>query len=159
MAKKRINYICNQLGIKLRTFDPHPLRKEVSEYIVNSEDCAIRSICKITNTEYKDVYDSLFERSRKLYITSINYARIIVEELKEKYHFEVYRYESCKYKTLGEFMHSHKTGRFIISLDDHMISYINGTWYDSDDSLKYADLYLTRKILFIACEMKYSKYL
>lgn len=157
MAKKRINYICNQLGIKLRTFDPHPLRKEVSEYIVNSEDCAIRSICKITNTEYKDVYNSLFERSRKLYITSITYAKIIVEELKEKYHFEIY--EPCKYETLGEFMHKHKSGRFIISLDDHMISYINGTWYDSDGVLKHADLYLTRKILFIACEMKYSKYL
>ena len=94
MAKKRINYICNQLGIKLRTFDPHPLRKEVSEYIVNSEDCAIRSICKITNTEYKDVYNSLFERSRKLYITSITYAKIIVEELKEKYLRKRYSFRS-----------------------------------------------------------------
>ena len=157
MAKKRINYICNQLGIKLRTFDPHPLRKEVSEYIVNSEDCAIRSICKITNTEYKDVYNSLFERSRKLYITSIAYNKIIVEELKEKYHYEIYK--PRKYETLGEFMHKHKTGRFIILLDDHSIAYINGTWYDSDDVLKFADLFLTRKIFYIACEMKYSKYL
>ena len=111
MAKKRLNYICNQLGIKLRTFDPHPLRKEANEYTDNySEDCAIRSICKITNTEYKDVYDSLFERSRKLYITSISYNRIIVKELKEKYHYEIYKPHN-KYETLGEFMHRHKSGR------------------------------------------------
>ena len=157
MAKKRINYICNQLGIKLRTFDPHPLRKEVSEYIVNSEDCIIRCITKIMNAEYKDVYDSLLERSRKLYITSISYNRIIVKELKEKYHYEIY--EPCKYETLGEFMHRHKSGRFIISLEDHIISYINGIWYDSDNVLEFADLFLTRKVLYIACEMKYSKYL
>lgn len=157
MTKKRINYICNQLGIKLKTFDPHPLRKEANVYTGDSEDCIVRSITKIMNVEYKDVYDSLFERSRKLYITSITYNKIIVEELKEKYHYEIYK--PRKYETLGEFMHKHKTGRFIILLDDHSIAYINGTWYDSDDVLKYADLLLTREISFIACEMKYSKYL
>ena len=31
MAKKRINYICNQLGIKLKTLDPNPIRKELYE--------------------------------------------------------------------------------------------------------------------------------
>ena len=157
MAKKRVNYICNQLGIKLRTFDPHPFRKEANEYTGDPEDCVIRSICKITNREYKDVYNSLFERSRKLYITSITYNRIIVEELEEKYHYEIYK--PHKYETLGEFMHRHKSGRFIISLEDHIISYINGIWYDSDDVLEFADLLLTKKILFIACEIKYSKYL
>ena len=157
MAKKRINYICNQLGIELRTFDPHPLREEANVYTGSSEDCIIRCITKIMNAEYKDVYDSLLERSRKLYITSITYNKIIVEELKEKYHYEIYK--PRKYETLGEFMHRHKSGRFIILLDDHSIAYINGTWYDSDDVLKFADLFLTRKIFYIACEMKYSKYL
>ena len=157
MSKKRVNYICNQLGIKLRTFDPHPLREEANVYTGSSEDCIIRCITKIMNAEYKDVYDSLLERSRKLYITSITYNRIIIEELEEKYHCEIYK--PHEYETLGEFMHRHKSGRFIIMLDDHSIAYINGTWYDSDDVLKFADLFLTRKIFYIACEMKYSKYL
>ena len=157
MAKKRVNYICNQLGIKLRTFDPHPLRKEANAYTANSEDCIVRCITKIMNVEYKDVYDSLMERAKKLYLSSFSYKKVFGEEIVEKYHYELYK--PHKHETLGEFMHKHKAGRFIIVLDDHLISYINGTWYDSDDVLKYADLFLTRKILFIACEMKYSKYL
>ena len=85
MAKKRLNYICNQLGIKLRTFDPHPLRKEVSEYIVNSEDCAIRSICKITNTEYKDVY-----KMEVIYMDNIHYiSNEMIKALKEVFKNDV----------------------------------------------------------------------
>ena len=64
MAKKRINYICNQLGIKLKTLDPNPIRKELYEYDSDPEDCIVRCISKITNTEYKDVYDSLIERAK-----------------------------------------------------------------------------------------------
>ena len=96
-----------------------------------------------------------FEKFRNIFKTN-NYQKF-QEELKEKYHYEIYK--PRKYETLGEFMHRHKTGRFIILLDDHSIAYINGTWYDSDDVLKYADLLLTREITFIACEMKYTKYL
>lgn len=157
MAKKRVNYICNQLGIKLRTFDPYPLRKELNAYGIDSEDCIVRCIAKITNTEYKDVYNSLIERAKKLYLSSFSYRKVFINEIVEKYNFELYKFS--KYVTLGEFMHSHKTGRFIILLDGHVLPYINGTWYDSDDALKYADLFLTRKILFVACEMKYSKYI
>ena len=157
MAKKRINYICNQLGIKLRTFDPYPI-KEVNVYdSINIEYCIVRCIAKITNTEYKDVYDSLTERAKKLYLPSFSYRKVFVDEIVEKYHYELYKSHNCE--TLGEFMHKYKTGRFIIFLDDYVISYINGIWYDLDDVLKYADLLLTRKILFIACEMKYSKYI
>lgn len=157
MSKRRVNYICNQLGIKLRTFDPHPFRKEANVYTRNPEDCVVRSISKLTNTEYKNVYNSLMERAKKLYISSFTYKKVFVDEIREKYHYELYKLP--KYETLGEFMHKHKTGRFIVTLDDHMLSYINGIWYDSDDVLKFADIYLTRKVEFVACEMKYSKYI
>ena len=157
MAKKRINYICNQLGIKLKTLDPNPIRKELYEYDSDPEDCIVRCISKITNTEYKDVYDSLIERAKKLYLSSFSIRKVFTDEIVEKYHYELYKFSN--YVTLGEFMHSHKTGRFIILIDSHLLSYINGVWYDSDDVLKVADLALTQKIVYVACEMKYSKYI
>lgn len=156
--EKRIDYITKQLGIKMRVFDPHPDRKEADEYSGEPEDCGIRCICRLTNIDYESVYNILIEYMKKHFLNTMMYKKMLIEAMESSFHLNIYDLYDKKL-SLGEFMHTHKKGRYIISIDHHMLTYINGTWYDSEDIFLIADLLIPQRVETVICEMKYAKYL
>ena len=154
MSKNRTDYICKQLGIKLRKYDPSPNRIATLRYS-DPEDCVIRAICKVTDGDYIEIYNSILKTVTENYLLSMTYVCLMIEEFEKRKCFA----KRIKKMTLGEFMHKHKVGKYAISVRNHVIPYINGTWYDIDTVLKDADKFLTLKVEFIICEEKYFKYL
>lgn len=51
-------------------------------------------------------------------------------------------------------MCTHKTGKYVIIADGHMIAYIDGTWYDNEDNFNKVDLFLTKYVAFAFTNQK-----
>lgn len=54
-----------------------------------------------------------------------------------------------EYMSVGEFMYTHKTGRYYISAARHAIAYIDGVWYDNSNCFSHPDTYLTTRIICV----------
>ena len=154
--KKRLDYICRQLGIKLRTFEPNPYKQELfDKYNITSiADCSIRTLCRILNLEYDEAYKIMMEETNELHLPSVGYVTLLARILELKGYvilsFKKYRI------SIAEFMHINKNGRYVLIYDDHAFAYINGTWYDSDSILNFADGELPYKLNYVICESKYA---
>ena len=153
--KKRANYICNQLGIKLKSYDPNPYRDGLVGY-KQMKDCTTRSICRLTNESYDTIYKMQVDIMNKKHLDGIGYNDTIID-IMEKYGYCGYMYTD-EDESLAEFMHSYKKGRFGILVDEHMMPYINGIWYDADSVLEKADWYLPFKVDGVYLNKETEKY-
>ena len=137
------------LGIKTIPFNPNPLG------FSNGEDCSIRAICallyvgkqKITEKEYKDVYLKLaqvgVEQGRIM-----NHTWVIAEFLKQYGYTAVQPEDGV---TAAAFMHSHKIGRYIISVPAHVFAYIDGAVSDLLTMFEQDELHLSNYADTIYC--------
>ena len=83
MSKNRTDYICKQLGIKLRKYDPSPNRIATLRYS-DPEDCVIRAICKVTDGDYIEIYNSILKTVTENYLLSMTYVCLMIEEFEKK---------------------------------------------------------------------------
>ena len=155
--KKRVDYICRQLGIKLRSFEPNPYKEELySKYSIEDiGDCTIRALCRILNIKYDEAYKMMMDEASKLHLPSVGYTKVFANVL-DSYGYEIWIWAPEKI-SIAEFMHTHKRGRYALIYENHVFAYINGTWYDSDKILKYADIELSYRLNYVICEHKYTE--
>lgn len=150
--KKRENYICNQLGIKLKSYDPNSYRDDIVGYS-QMGDCTTCCICRLTNESYDTIYKMQTDIMIKNHVDSIQYESILSVVL------NIYGYKGYNYRiSLAEFMHIYKKGRYCLLVNNHAISYINGIWYDRDGILEVADSYLPYKINGVYMDKESEKY-
>lgn len=148
--KKHERFICNALGIKLKEF------KINYKYLkcANRQDCSTRTITRLINIPYQDVLRKQLELAVKYEQVHANYLKIAKEILFD-YGYEMKRILlNERYISVGEFMATHKKGRYGIVAGNHMIAYINGIWYDNKSNLRRADNFLIEKIGVIFYESK-----
>ena len=141
LENSKLQFYTNLLDIKICEENLNPLNLQGG---VN--DCTIRSLSKVLNKPYKEIYHELArlgEEQCRMY----NSTNLIKEFLKD------YNYKSSTFDyriSVGQFMYQNKKGKFIISTKNHMCAYIDGVWYDNEYCLKNPDLFVldTIKIVF-----------
>lgn len=111
-------------------------------------NCVIRSLCKILNKEYEDVYNGLCEVSKELKRSSFNDIEVFEKYMEDNNIIKINRDEDIKVKDLKI-----DNGSYIVFCYDkkefyHMISIIDNNIYDKNSDCM--DLYVIsvyRKII------------
>lgn len=111
-------------------------------------NCVIRSLCKILNKEYEDVYNGLCEVSKELKRSSFNDIQVFEKYMEDNNIIKINRDEDIKVKDLKI-----DNGSYIVFCYDkkefyHMISIIDNNIYDKNSDCM--DLYVIsvyRKII------------
>lgn len=149
--KKHERFICDYLGIKLRLY------KIDYKYLEGPKcrrDCTTRTIARLLNIPYQDVLKKQLELALEYEQVHANYYKITMDILSE-YGYEMKRIKSKdRYISVGEFMATHKKGRYAISANKHIVAYINGIWYDDKDNFRCADYFLVQRVDAIFYESK-----
>lgn len=115
-------------------YNPNPKNLEVG-------DCAVRAICKLTEREWDDVFMDLVTKSFAMkdmpssnavwgrYLRDLGYKRHAIPD-------------SCPdCYTISEFCSDHKYGRYLLATGTHVVTCIDGDYYDTWDSGKKVPLY------------------
>ena len=102
-------------------------------------NCVIRSLCKVYNKKYEDVYNELCSITKELNYQSFNDIKVFEEYMKRKNTLVIDYGKNIKIKDLKL-----NKGKYIVFCYDkkefyHMIPIINDIIYDKDD--KCLDLY------------------
>ena len=106
------------------------------EYYISNKDgksnCVVRSLCKILNKNYDDVYNGLCEVAEELECSSFNDIEVFETYMKNNNIFKIKCEEDIKIKDLKM-----DNGSYIIFCYDkkdyyHMIPIVNNTIYDKD---------------------------
>ena len=97
----------------------------LNPYDRHIDDCVIRALSLLTNKDWDDVYKELVYYSSKKGFMTDN-VEFVEDYLDDRYIRE------CHYsKTVGEFANEHPIGRYIVSMNNHVTSVINGKIYDT----------------------------
>ena len=103
-------------------------------------NCVIRSLCKILNKEYNDVYNDLFKIAEDLKCDSFNDIPVFEKYMEDNNIFKINHDEDIKVKDLKI-----DNGSYIVFCYDkkefyHMISIIDNDIYDKNSD--FMDLYV-----------------
>ena len=143
------------LGIETKVFNPNPFG------FTNGEDCSVRAVCallyaekkQMTEEDYQEVYRKLASTGARLG-RIMNHIWVIAEFLKE------HGYAAAEPKedvTVGSFLCTHKTGRYVISFDIHVYAYINGVIYDIGSMFEADETALGHYIDVVYCPEEEAK--
>lgn len=114
-------------GTRNRYYNPNPLKKETG-------DCVVRALCKATGKDWDTIYRELYEIGRELKImpnskeawkTYLRRHRFIEHKVSNK--------KGTKRPKVQEFARSHRTGTFVLSVANHVVTCEDGYYYDLDD--------------------------
>ena len=96
-------------------------------------DCVVRAIGKALGMIWEDAYIALVSEGFKFHdMPSSNY---VYGMLLHKHHFTQHLMPSCPHcVTVSEFTETHPEGIYVISTDNHVVTAIDGDYYDSWDS-------------------------
>ena len=97
-----------------------------------TNDCIIRSIANATNRPWKDVMRELCDIAIDMYQMPNNGA--VIDEY--MYKRKIFVYTPQTPITVAQFASENPKGRFVIGVQDHGLSIIDGDWYDLVDSGK-----------------------
>ena len=130
------------LDIKMEEFNPNPYKTTSDD--IKSNDCTIRSYCKLLHKSWLDVFDDITELCKNTGLM-YNCSKITELYLLDNGYIEYNIDEDII--TVGEFMYKHKSGKYILMTKNHCVCYIDGIWYDNKANLKNPDGFLLDKIL------------
>lgn len=127
MKKKKIKkiYLHEQLPIEYKWFDCHPYLED-HDKVHASNDCSVRSLCKVTGYDWESVYNKLFKVAKEM--KAMPDSIRVITKVAEEYGFKKFEDISC---CAAAFMLTHPNGKYMIELEDHMFAYIDGVMYDS----------------------------
>ena len=147
-------YICDKLGIKTEIFIP-----EMYSNIADS--CTTLALSNLLDKNFMNVYQMQIEMAEKLncYVVSKSH---VINQILINNGYLLYGVSL----PLAQFIDNYKQGKYcvyIINPDDimnnHVLSYIDGIWYDSEENLEFADEYLCWSVNIIAAEKSSIQYL
>jgi hypothetical protein len=108
-------------------FNPNPEHKSVG-------DCVIRSICKIINTNWEEVFDLICDKARSMHDMPSSNAvwSSVLKDLGFKRYSIPNSCPDCY--TIQDFCLDHPHGSYILATGTHAVAVYNGNYYDSWDS-------------------------
>lgn len=120
------------------SYNPNPAGRYVG-------DCTIRAICKLTDQDWDSVYaGTTFEGFLRKdmpsgnstwgsYLNRLGYVRRGLPD-------------TCPFcYTVKDFCHDHPRGKFLLALDQHVVTVVDGDYYDTWDSGNEIPLYFWTK--------------
>lgn len=143
-------FICNALGIKLC------VREVEYTKVLKTErrlDCTTRTLSTILDISFKEALKKQLLLAVEYETPHGNYIEI-TEEILKSHGFNRIKIGVVDHISVAEFMCTHKTGKYVIIADGHMIAYIDGTWYDNKDNFNKVDLFLTKYVAFAFTNQK-----
>lgn len=110
----------------------------------NVIDCTVRAICTLLDQDWVDTYIGLFIQGLKMYdMPSSN--KVWKAYLREKGFIRkpILENLTCDYDcyTVRDFCYDHPYGRYLLSVDGHVVVVIDGNYYDTWDSGNEVVLY------------------
>lgn len=100
----------------------------------NTGDCSIRAYCKAENLEWDDAYDMATKLGKEMSMICDDHKvvdKILIETFGYKY---VKGEKGAKKRTVNEFAIEHPKGKYILWVHAHVVTLIDGYYYDSWDS-------------------------
>ena len=101
-------------------------------------DCVIRALTKVTGESWTEVFDELVPIAREMQCVP-NEKACYEEYLKRKgftYH-GVSNKKGTKRPTVDRFSKDHKTGSYVLVVANHLVSAVDGIYYDTWESGEY----------------------
>lgn len=119
-------------------FNPNPSNLRVG-------DCVIRAICKATNVEWEKAYIDIACEGLKYYdMPSSNYVwGMYLKNHGFTQHFVPTICPSCT--TVRNFTVNHPNGTFVLGCQNHVVTAVDGDFYDSWDSSEEIVLFYWQK--------------
>lgn len=117
-----------------RPYNPNP-------YGTRAGDCAVRAICMATGQPWEDIYMDLCLRGLKHGDWGSNNS-IWGSYLRDNGYERIALPDDC---TVERFAEEHPHGTFILALSGHVVTVVDGDWYDTWDSGQCSAMYYWRK--------------
>lgn len=119
-------------------FNPNPLKKNVG-------DCAIRAIAKATNQTWEQAYIALIVQGYEMCDMPSSNA-VWGEYLKTKGFEKKLLPTDCDYcYSLNDFCNENNKGMYVIALPSHVVTAIDGFFYDAWNSGQEVPIYYYKK--------------
>ena len=119
-------------------YNPNPAGRFVG-------DCTIRAICKLTDQDWDTVYVcTAFQGFVNKDMPSGN-ATLGSYLIKLGYHREFIPDNFLGYYTVKDFCRDHPYGKFLLALDGHVVTVVDGNYYDTWDSGNELPVYFWMK--------------
>lgn len=115
-------------------YNPNPEGKR-------TDDCTVRALAKALNMDWKTVYMKLAMQGMKL--ADMMHKNYVWGDLLMDYGFSRYAIpNTCpRCYTVEQFAADHPIGLFVVGTGEHVVTIIDGDWYDSWDSGKSVPIY------------------
>lgn len=98
-------------------------------------DCSIRAYCKAEGMEWDDAYD-IAVKYGKTCAALPDDANVVDTILTQEFGYSGEKLKKDKKVTVNEFCLANPTGTFILSMRGHVVTVVDGKYYDSWDSGK-----------------------
>lgn len=119
-------------------YNPNPSSQRVG-------DCSVRALCKALGKEWDDCYVGLCAEGLLYHdMPSANY---VWGMYLRKYGFEQKMIPSIcpECTTVSRFADTHRNGRYVLACQNHVVTVVDGDYYDSWDSGNEVVLYYWQK--------------
>ena len=99
-----------------------------------TNDCTVRAICKALDQTWEKTYMDICLEGRLLYMMPSTNAVWNSYLTKKGFRRYIIPYTCPACYTIKQFCNDHKTGTYILATDDHVVTVIDGDYYDTGDS-------------------------
>lgn len=123
-------FVLTQDSIRWLKFNPNPANNE------KANDCSIRAYCAAEDITWDEAYDIACQYGKAsgfMPNDSHNCDEVLIREFGYEY---VKLKKEQKGMTVNEFAVQHPNGTYVLSVGGHLVTVINGEYYDSWDSGK-----------------------
>ena len=97
----------------------------------NTGDCSIRAYCKAEGLEWDDAYDIATKLGKEMSMICDDH-KVVDKILTERFNYKYTKGEKgAKKKTVNEFAIEHPEGKYILWVHAHVVTCIDGYYYDS----------------------------
>ena len=104
-------------------YNPNPVAARVG-------DCAVRAISKALNISWDEAFDILVNTARMR--ADMPNSNAVIDEVLSDYGFHKETFSDCyKCHTVSEFAENHPYGTYVLGSGSHVVTVINGTFFDS----------------------------
>ena len=119
-------------------YNPNPAGRFVG-------DCTVRAICKLTDQDWDSVYaGTTFEGFLRKDMPSGN-ATWGAYLVRKGYRRSFIPDNMLGYYTVKDFCSDHPVGKFLLALDQHVVTVVDGNYYDTWDSGNELPIYYWMK--------------
>ena len=107
-------------------YNPNPQKK-------NTGDCSIRAYTKAAGITWEEAYDVAMEWGRKLAAIPDDHS-VVHRILSKHFGYEYTKPAKGEKITVNQFAIAHKHGTYVLWVRGHVVTVVNGHYYDSWDS-------------------------